>query len=106
MKTQDEIKEMIDRLERLRKVIPQKSTFGHDNWKETDIEIATLKTCLGQSESEIEKRCSTRVDIIGDEWCEDPEVRSYDWIADKTDSICDEESVKMFADKKAKSNEE
>jgi len=103
MKSDKEVKEMVDRLERYRAVVPQKDFFGGDNHGKADAQIEELKGYLDGDD------LTDRVDELAGE---DPDmedeivkarIEALDWVEENIDDpLVEESDIKMFADKKAR----
>lgn len=104
MKTKQEIQEMIEKCRELRKYIPSHSMFGDDNHGSLDTQIRILTMCLDKDwdELDIDEKTKDRVEILGDDWSDDPEVNAYDWLTDKGDDLADDDSIAVFKKKAQK----
>ena len=105
MKTEQEIKTMIEKCKELRKYIPSHSIFGDDNHSQIDTEVRILTMCLEKDwdEFEIEERIEERVEVLGGEYSGDAEVRAYDWLAENDDDdLATDESIAVFKKKAGK----
>ncbi len=103
MKTKKQIKEMIAKEKKLRKVMPARSAFGDDNWGNIDKEIITLEKCLAMSEVTIREKVGSRVEVLedgGEDCIEDAIVRAYDWVVDDTEELVSDDDIEIFSPKK------
>jgi len=99
MRTKEEIQEMIEKCKELRKYIPHFSAFGTNNWKSLDVNAAALTACLDKDEDDIEERLKQRLDVVGDDWSDDPEIQAYDWLIRDTDDLATDEDITCFKKK-------
>lgn len=97
MRTKKEIKEQIRLLRLQRKGIPAFSSFGDNNHKRIDGEIAALEKALTLSEADVKKQQDRHMDD------EDGTVlRTFDWILGESDESPVEDGEDDIWIKKAK----
>lgn len=108
MKTETEIKEMIEKCQELRKYIPHHTMFGDDNWETLDIQIRILTVCVEQewTGGAISNRVDTRYEMLGDDgWIDDPEMGVYDWLlGNKEDDLVSDDDISVFKKKAEEEN--
>ena len=104
MKNKKEIGEQIRRSKILRRNMPHYSMFGTDNWKNIDIEIATLEKLVDKNDNEVEAFLDNRLDMLGlegEDWLEDSICRVCDWLLGNVeDDLVTEEDLELWGDNK------
>jgi hypothetical protein len=97
VKTKEQVAAEIDKLKRLRAVMPQKSFFGDDNWAKIDAQIAALERADGKDE-----RWVSNAADAASERGEKAVIEAYDWLlGDIDEPLADEDDIRVFTEKKA-----
>ena len=98
MKPKKDVDAEIDKLQRLRAVMPQFSHFGDNNWEKLDKQIAALKEADGKDERWVAHAADNAA-----ERRDEAIMEAYDWLlGDNDEPLAEEDDIKLFAEKKAR----
>ena len=95
MKTKKEVAKEVDKLKRLRAVMPQFSVFGDDNWKKIDEQVSALQRAEGKDERWVSESAE-----VAAERGEHTVSETYDWLlGDMDENLADEGDIETFSKK-------
>lgn len=96
MRTKTEINDALDKLRRLREVIPHHSIFGDDNWRKLDRQVNALVGSANRSEDWIENESNAAAERDDAMLCD-----VFDWILGIIDEpLAEESDIEAFTKQK------